>query len=298
MNWLNVVIIFCLCLVSVSARSSEYYEMVEDIEAHINYYQLLGVTEDSPTDEIRRKFRKLALQYHPDKSVDPQATEKYAKINFAYKILSTPETKKEYIKLLREGVPWDAVYGQYAHKYGAPAHDPRWVIGLFLAFITVCQYSYGWYRYYIFREMIYQTPRYQQALNELKRKKKEQKKKNKNNPDNSNEPEVEMPEVEIVGAEKPLVKDLLIVHMVLFPWTFSCWLYEYIKWIVLYDILKHEKPDEDEIARKKAGLSKEEWEKQKRKLLEKLEKERTSAKAKRARRFLKNRTPEFYEGDD
>jgi len=132
----------------------------------------------------------------------------------------------------------------------------------------------------------------------LKERKKEQKKKNKNKSDKQDEPEIQMPEIEIVGAEKPLVKDLLIVHLVLFPWTLSCWIYEYIKGLVLYDILKHEKPDEDEVARKKAGLSKEEWEKQKRKLLEKLEKERTSAKAKRMRRFLKNRVPEYYEGDD
>jgi len=283
MKLLNVVIIFCLCLATVSARSSEYYEMADDIEAGINYFKLLGVNEDSATDEIRRKFRKLALQYHPDKSVDPQATEKYAKINFAYKILSTPETKKEYIKLLREGVPWDAVYGQYAHKYGAPAHDPRWVLGLFLAFITVCQYSYGWYRYYIFREMIYQTPRYQQALNDIKRKKKEQKKKNKNNADNHDEPEIQMPEIEIVGAEKPQFKDLLIVHMILFPWTLSCWIYDYLKWIIMYDILKHEKPDEDEIARKKAGLSKEEWEKQKKK---------TNGKIRERKNFCKSQTNE------
>jgi len=88
--------------------------------------------------------------------------------------------------------------------------------------------------------------------------------------------------------------------MVLFPWTFACWIYEYLKWFVLYDVLRYERPviDEEKVAREKAGMSKEEWEKNKRKLLDRAERERTSAKAKRMRRFLKNRVSEFYDGDD
>ena len=55
-----------------------------------NYYDILGVSKDASDDDIKKSFRKLALQYHPDKNSDEGAEEKFKEINEAYQTLSDP----------------------------------------------------------------------------------------------------------------------------------------------------------------------------------------------------------------
>lgn len=61
-----------------------------------NYYELLGVSKDASDAEIRKAFRKKALQYHPDKNKDDNAEEMFKKINNAYEILSDAKTRQQY----------------------------------------------------------------------------------------------------------------------------------------------------------------------------------------------------------
>lgn len=61
------------------------------------YYSLLGIAPNAPFDEIKRIYRKLSLELHPDRnSNDPEKLEKYKKINAAYNILSDPAEKAKY----------------------------------------------------------------------------------------------------------------------------------------------------------------------------------------------------------
>ncbi len=61
-----------------------------------DYYQLLGVAKDASQDDIRKAFRKLAMQYHPDRNPTPEAEEKFKELNEAYAVLSDPEKRKQY----------------------------------------------------------------------------------------------------------------------------------------------------------------------------------------------------------
>lgn len=62
-----------------------------------SYYEILGVDEDASADEIKKAFRKLAKQYHPDRNPDdPQAESKFKEINEAYETLSDPQRRAEY----------------------------------------------------------------------------------------------------------------------------------------------------------------------------------------------------------
>jgi curved DNA-binding protein len=65
--------------------------------AVINYYEILGVRSDATPEEIKKEFRSLARQYHPDMNPgDETSEEKFKQINEAYDILSDDKKRQTY----------------------------------------------------------------------------------------------------------------------------------------------------------------------------------------------------------
>lgn len=63
-----------------------------------DYYQLLGVSKGASDEEIKKAYRKLAMQYHPDRNQGKEkwANEKFKEINEAYGVLGDPKKRKQY----------------------------------------------------------------------------------------------------------------------------------------------------------------------------------------------------------
>jgi len=79
-----------------------------------DYYETLGVPKTATTEDVRKAFRKLARQYHPDVAKDKKtAEEKFKQINEACEVLSDPAKREKYDRM---GADWQ----QYEQAGGAP----------------------------------------------------------------------------------------------------------------------------------------------------------------------------------
>jgi molecular chaperone DnaJ len=68
-----------------------------------DYYEVLGVPKTVSKDEIKDAYRKLAMQYHPDRNKAPDAEEKFKEISEAYAVLSDDEKRQQYDMLGHAG---------------------------------------------------------------------------------------------------------------------------------------------------------------------------------------------------
>jgi curved DNA-binding protein len=86
-----------------------------------DYYKTLGVERNASEEDIRKAYRKLAMQYHPDRNPnDKQAEERFKEINEAYQVLSDSQKRTHYDRLgsdysnwQRRGAPGDFNWDQY-----------------------------------------------------------------------------------------------------------------------------------------------------------------------------------------
>jgi curved DNA-binding protein len=87
-----------------------------------DYYATLGVPKTATADELRKAFRKLARQFHPDVAKDKKTAEaKFKEINEAYEVLSDPEKRQKYDTL---GADWDKVGQQPPPGWGGAGGRP------------------------------------------------------------------------------------------------------------------------------------------------------------------------------
>jgi len=69
-----------------------------------DYYEVLGVSKDASQEDIKRAYRKLAVQYHPDRNKSPDATDKFKEVSEAYAVISDDEKRSMYDQYGHAGI--------------------------------------------------------------------------------------------------------------------------------------------------------------------------------------------------
>ena len=89
----------------------------------MNYYEILGIDPSASQDEIKKAYRKLSLQMHPDRNPNPDAVEKYKLVNVAYEILGNPTDRRRYdMETCSTGPGLDEMSQMFSQMFGPPGN--------------------------------------------------------------------------------------------------------------------------------------------------------------------------------
>jgi curved DNA-binding protein len=96
-----------------------------------DYYQILGVPRNASANDIKGAYRKLAMQYHPDRNPgDKQAEERFKEMNEAYQVLSDPQKRARYDQLgdsysqwQQQGTPGNFNWNQWTSQQGGGGYQ-------------------------------------------------------------------------------------------------------------------------------------------------------------------------------
>ncbi len=94
-----------------------------------DYYEVLGISRDASAEEIKKAFRKLAFQYHPDRNKEDGAADKFKEVNEAYEVLSDADKRSAYDRFGH-----DAANGQNPFGRGFEGFDMGGFGDIFEAF--------------------------------------------------------------------------------------------------------------------------------------------------------------------
>ncbi|KAF2359674.1 protein of unknown function DUF1977 DnaJ-like [Trinorchestia longiramus] len=76
--------------------TQDQVDAVKKIKKCKDYYEILGVTKEATDSDLKKAYRKLALQFHPDKNKAPGAAEAFKAVGNAFAVLSDTEKRKQY----------------------------------------------------------------------------------------------------------------------------------------------------------------------------------------------------------
>ena len=129
-----------------------------------NCYELLGVKKDAGGLPIKRAYRKLASEWHPDKNPDPRAKTLFQKYANAYEVLSSPSMRDNYDYLLDHPYEFPGHFMRFSRASYMPKSDLRFVLVLSVLILSAMQYYFLKSRYEIQIKEIKRSSQYQVSV--------------------------------------------------------------------------------------------------------------------------------------
>lgn len=141
-----VVLLYAARSVASSWNSEELalYDLVEEVNK--NFYELFGIAKDATLPEIKKAYRKLSLEWHPDRNSAPDASEKFRQIVSIYEVLKSAELKEKYNNVLEFGLPdWRQPIYYYRKMRKLAWYEALLVL---IGVSTIAHYLMMWAAYY------------------------------------------------------------------------------------------------------------------------------------------------------
>lgn len=170
-----VVLISTLLLVGVNLAEGfetwelDLFDVVEEVNG--NFYQIFELEPDCTSGELKKKYRKLSLQWHPDRNQEPEAEQMFRNTVSIYDVLKDPKLRKRYDEVLETGLPnWRS--GSYYFRRARKLSPLQLSITLSII-ISIGHYFFLWAQHFEKKLTI------EEQMNDVRKKvEKKQKKKN------------------------------------------------------------------------------------------------------------------------
>ncbi|XP_049778974.1 dnaJ homolog subfamily C member 1 [Schistocerca cancellata] len=162
-----IVVLFCASVGCWDTEELEIFDLVEEVDT--NFYSLLDVPQDADAAVIRKAYRRLSLQIHPDKNDAPDAEIKFRQLVAVYEVLRDQRKRALYDRVLENGLPdWKHAVYYYRRVRKMGLAEMSFIL---FVIVTVGQYIVAWAAYL---EKKYTAQQFLEA--KLKRLQKKQKK--------------------------------------------------------------------------------------------------------------------------
>lgn len=138
---------------NTTVYTEEQKQAVDKIRKCKDYYEILGVSKDSTDADLRKQYKKLALQFHPDKNKAPGAVEAFKAIGNAFAVLNDPVKRKKYDTYGLDAVnatennPFRQAYSAYGNTFEGDI-SPEELYNMFFQGHTFVRRGSQWQRYY------------------------------------------------------------------------------------------------------------------------------------------------------
>ncbi|CAI5445185.1 unnamed protein product [Caenorhabditis angaria] len=148
MHFHSILILFFLTIPSLFCQWTSddlaLYDLVEEIG--VNFYERFEIEKDATNSQIKKAYRKLTLEWHPDRNSAPGATEEFRKIAGIYEVLKNNEMREKYNEVLENGLPsWRQPLYYYRRMRKLEWYEGLLVL-LFIA--TIAHYLMMWAAYF------------------------------------------------------------------------------------------------------------------------------------------------------
>lgn len=215
-------------------------------------FDLLGIKRNATKSDVRRAYRRLSSEMHPDRRPnDPDAKENFRKIGAAYETLTDDAKRAKYEDFLDN----PAKYWQYLMDNAKEVYAPKSnVLIVIMGLIGVATLLHWLNMNYAYRETLRRSRETQEFKREVTRLV-------KSKVASTKEEAEAMIQLDIVGLEQPDWRKLIIFKVASIPGHFAKFVMWHVKWFVSYKIRKLEYSEEDKayLIQKNMEISDEEW---------------------------------------